>query len=429
MRARARRPSVRPTKLWVLDRGSALPVCARRAALRRLLVEMVELPLPPGLLWVPVDSRQPSYALRRVAICEEASGAMLQGHPYEAHFRAKLERCLSHAGAAGALHHATDPQQVVEEALSWRGRPPAKRGAGAQRGGGARPGARRGAHAAAAPPAGVQIYKAIFAGSVDGVQRFLDQGGPVDGYYRTEWGWEGVSSEWAWTQPTAGTTPLNYVATLLDVIGDDVAAQMARVLLDAGADPLCDDCLQQWFMPVHNAAANGGPLTVAELLLKDGDLANATTGEGQTTLFVAALCERPDDRRRVIKLLLEHGADTSFVEPFRGDTALHEYARRGLSAEVGMLCDNGANPLAKNNAGHTPCVAGEHTLDALLSSSAGGAGSSGDAGAWGSLSTVEREELVNGLTNTIQLLSRRALGMRAPKTSTGNHESRRGSYY
>ncbi|KAJ1640166.1 hypothetical protein T492DRAFT_7232 [Pavlovales sp. CCMP2436] len=32
-------------------------------------------------------------------------------------------------------------------------------------------------------------------------------------------GFQGVGSDWAWAQPTAGTTPLNYVCTLLDVIG------------------------------------------------------------------------------------------------------------------------------------------------------------------------------------------------------------------
>ena len=260
----------------------------------------------------------------------------------------------------------------------------------------------------AAPPLGVHVYRAILGGSVDGVRRYLEMGGIVDAYYRTEWGWEGVGSEWTWAQPTGGTTPLNYTARMLDVIGDDVAAQITRVLLDAGADPLCDDCLQQWFTPVHNAAANGGPLTVGELLRADRALADATTGEGQTTLFAAALCERPADRRRVVDLLLAHGASTAFVEPFRGDTALHEYARRGLHAEVALLCDHGADVVAQNNAGHTPCVAGEHALDALLTQGAGAASGSADAERWLTLSQQEREALINGLTDTISLLRARA---------------------
>lgn len=364
------------------------------------------MPLPPGLVWVPTPARPGASAdvrAPRVGICDELTGAVLAGHPYEGFFKAKLVRLRQGHVAA---HMQTDAQGLVEAALEWRGRaareaaeggappgapPPPPHAAARPAPPGAPPPSAR-AHAAEPPPA-VQCYQAVLGGSVDGVQLYLESGGVVDAFYREEMGWEGVGSDWAWTRPNMGTTPLNYAATMSDVIGDDVAAQITRVLLERGADPFRDDCRKEWYLPVHNAAANGARLTVEVLLGHDGALARATTGEGQSVLHTAALCERAEDGARVVELLLAHGADASFAEPFDEETPMHWFAARGREREVALLCNAGASPLAQSRAGHTPVRLSERKLDELLEGPAP-AGPEAQA----------REARVRGYTTTIDLL-------------------------
>jgi hypothetical protein len=428
-------PLLRPLGACLARAAAALPAdAAAEPRYLWLVVEMATVPLPPGLVWgAAAGGGGGGGGGGGALLLDEETGAALGGHPYAPFFRAKLERARHTPAAAHQL--LTDPHHLADGALAWRG-DDGDGGAGAGAGGHsgfdagvgvdagvgmpgsglARPRAAASARPAVRPPPpGLQVYQAILGGSPDGVQRYCDAGGAVDAYYRDEWGWDGVGPEWAWSRPTAGTTPLNYVCTLLDVVGDDVAAQMARTLLAAGADPFRDDCDARWFLPVHNAAANGGPLTLDALLVEHPDLASATTGDGQTTLFVAALCERPDDRRRVVERLLRPagggGADAGvkFVEPFAGETALHAYARAGYADEVALLCEAGADPRAQNDAGRTPAVEGERALEAVLAGIAaegGAGGSSAEAGGGDGLSTEQRLERVEGLTRAIEVLGR-----------------------
>jgi len=183
-----------------------------------------------------------------------------------------------------------------------------------------------------APLDAADVFRHCMSGSVAELRRFLDQGGHADTVYKGAYGWD-VGPDWGFTKPTDGITVLNYVATWTDVIGPRPAAEMARLLLRAGADPSRDDALDKWFTPLHNAVANGARDVAEAILEAHPECVNITTGDGRTPLHVLVLCDDNTDRQATLELLLRYEVALNFAEPFEGNTPLHAAAKEGC-AEV-----------------------------------------------------------------------------------------------
>ena len=65
-----------------------------------------------------------------------------------------------------------------------------------------------------------------------------------------------------------------------------------------------DDGQERWFTPLHNAVANGASQLVDVLLSFKPSAIALTTGEGQSPLHVAALCQDTELRRQTVEVLL-----------------------------------------------------------------------------------------------------------------------------
>jgi len=191
----------------------------------------------------------------------------------------------------------------------------------------------------------------------------LELGGHADTVYKSAYGWD-VGPDWLFTKPSDGTTVLNYVATWTDVIGPP-AAELVRMLLQAGADPRRDDGLEQWFTPMHNAVANGARDVVEVILQMHPEAVNYTTGDGRTPVFMLALCDDGVDRMATLNVLLKFNAKLDFAEPFEGNTAMHTLARAGFSEVVARLLEVGASAAIANEAGLTPLQEARKVLETL----------------------------------------------------------------
>ena len=141
--------------------------------------------------------------------------------------------------------------------------------------------------------------------------------------------------------------------------------------------------------PLHLAAQYDQP-EIAELLLANGADVNAQTASRFDSNFGGHLscCETPltlallsYHHKRVMELLVTHGADVNLASPLSraiernlpydvqfllvnganpdapiwgGGTAVHMAVVKGRLEILKMLLDYGANPNAKDDAGHTP---------------------------------------------------------------------------
>ena len=128
------------------------------------------------------------------------------------------------------------------------------------------------------------------------------------------------------------------------------------------------------FPPTLWTAASGGRTEEARKLLADGADVEEKGGPGgtplenaTTPLFGAAfLCGKPPywfevhtERISVVRLLLDHGADTSAQNRF-GWTPLFCAAIRGNEEVVHLLLDRGADVAAKSSSGWTPLHGASH---------------------------------------------------------------------
>jgi len=202
------------------------------------------------------------------------------------------------------------------------------------------------------PRESADVFRACMSGDVDEVRRFLAHGGYVDCVYKDSYGWD-VGPDWRFTQPSKEITPLNYVATWTDVVGEP-SAELVRLLLENSADPRRDDGQDAWYLPLHNAVANGAHDVVRVLLELHPDVVNLTTGEGQTSLHLLRLCDDATDRMVTLELLLAARAELDAQEPFEGNAPLHILAREGFVEVAARLLEAGASPNQTNNAGRTP---------------------------------------------------------------------------
>lgn len=128
--------------------------------------------------------------------------------------------------------------------------------------------------------------------------------------------------------------------TALHIAAEEGNVDMARLLLDAGADAEAKTRIGS-YTPLH-LAAGSAHLDVVEVLLRAGaDVAGETTNSGATPLHLAA---RAMAGERVVRALLEHGAAVNAVESAAGQTPLMFAASYGRVGSVRQLLRHGADP-------------------------------------------------------------------------------------
>jgi ankyrin repeat protein len=144
---------------------------------------------------------------------------------------------------------------------------------------------------------------------------------------------------------------------LYAVTGRRNAPRVARVLLEAGADPTDGESVFHAAERFHEEAL--------ELLLEFGVDLNFRGDWGNTPLYFLLrhwdLAEGPDELRRGMRWLLDHGADPNVLCGSERESALHVATRRGQPLEVAqLLLDHGADVDARRGDGRTAWLLARH---------------------------------------------------------------------
>ena len=150
-----------------------------------------------------------------------------------------------------------------------------------------------------------------------------------------------------------GETPLHLVSRgRYDNQDQEGGVGIVQLLLERDANVNAQD--KGHMMPLH-LACYYGKLEIARALLSHGASANSTKGElGQTALhLVLKGNRRGQDGIRIVRLLLEHGADVN-AQDSNKETPLHLASYYGEFAIVRALLIHGANPNGANIHGQTP---------------------------------------------------------------------------
>jgi ankyrin repeat protein len=116
---------------------------------------------------------------------------------------------------------------------------------------------------------------------------------------------------------------------LIQTFGRDTHIEIARLLLDSGADV---NASTSWGSTVLGDAAKDGNERMVELLLARGASINRSEHDGYTALSRAAM----NGHDRVVEILLAHGADVN-LKTKHGHTALTLALDRGNSRIVELL--------------------------------------------------------------------------------------------
>jgi ankyrin repeat protein len=124
-------------------------------------------------------------------------------------------------------------------------------------------------------------------------------------------------------------------------------------MLDEGANPSAVD--QSQSTALHYAAYHGDLILVTYLVAQKGVLIDARDNRGNTPAMLAAVADRDD----VLRVLIKAGADVK-LKGSDGGTMLHHAARKSNLAVVRTLLEFGANPKAIDSHGHTPSQLAEH---------------------------------------------------------------------
>jgi hypothetical protein len=144
-------------------------------------------------------------------------------------------------------------------------------------------------------------------------------------------------------------TPLHAARGNLDV---------ARLLIEFGADVNAIDSEKQRLMPLHSRAEHGDVEMVELLLWNGADVRTVSCMSTPLHCAVGGFQHAPPERWcEVAELLLEAGADVNAGSAANGDpnwTPLHHAAWRNHIAAVSWLLKQGADPTRVNKYGSTP---------------------------------------------------------------------------
>ncbi len=169
-----------------------------------------------------------------------------------------------------------------------------------------------------------EVADAAMRGDVDAVRRLLDASADVNGRPADVNARQGD-----------GATALHWAA-----YGGDV--ELARLLIDAGADPAAAN--RNGSTPLWLAATNGDTAMIQTLLDAGAD-PNESLPLGRTPLMLAARTGNPD----AVAVLLDHGADVNARETARGTTPLMWAADQGHADIASLLIARGADVGARSD--------------------------------------------------------------------------------
>uniref|UniRef100_A0A7S3NJJ8 Myosin motor domain-containing protein n=1 Tax=Aureoumbra lagunensis TaxID=44058 RepID=A0A7S3NJJ8_9STRA len=164
-----------------------------------------------------------------------------------------------------------------------------------------------------------------------------------------------AGEELAFMEPQRFMTPLSYVVTWCDVLGDRTDGLVRRLLLLRADATMDDGHVEVRFTPLASAVANGS-LPLARSLLHIGTDPDIQTSDGRTSLHLLNLAPE-SHRRSLLELLINAGASIDAKIQSTGDTPLHVAAKEGLIDVVSTLIEFQANTLLTNLAGLTPSEA------------------------------------------------------------------------
>lgn len=166
-------------------------------------------------------------------------------------------------------------------------------------------------------------------------------------------------------EPEREMTPLCYVVTWCDVLGEKAVERVVRRLLILRADPELDDGHPTVrFPPTASAVANGSVMIV-QTLLHSGASPDTRTSDGRALIHLLCLAASEKHRKALLEALVNAGADVNAAVPSTGDTALHLAAREGLIDVVLGLVEFEANTLQTNSSGLRPAEAALLELQGL----------------------------------------------------------------
>jgi ankyrin repeat protein len=134
-------------------------------------------------------------------------------------------------------------------------------------------------------------------------------------------------------------------------------AQIAKILLDAGADPALRDRTGR--TALHHAVKMREGASVVQMLARTGvDLNARAKDSGQNTPLLTAIEHYLEDKDRqetalVIRILIHLGADINAAD-VKGDTALAIAAAHNQPELIRLLIELGADPARRMGNGRTP---------------------------------------------------------------------------
>lgn len=142
--------------------------------------------------------------------------------------------------------------------------------------------------------------------------------------------------------------PSNENVTALYIAAQNGNIEILQRLLECKANT--EICSKSGYTPLHIAAKKGN-WEIVLILLKNGADVHAKTEDGETPLYLA--CQAKCDPK-LIKLILEYGADVNVQSTVDKYTPLHIASAYGTSTIVNMLIHAGAHVNVHTKANLTP---------------------------------------------------------------------------
>src|ERR1700682_2827622 len=149
----------------------------------------------------------------------------------------------------------------------------------------------------------------------------------------------------------ADVNALDLFGTPLHIAASRNSVDIAKVLIDGGANLEAEAVEDQKRAHPLHTAAQANAAKVAELLISRGAQVNARNADGATPLFVAA----SNGQAEVAEVLLKAGADPLAEDSLKYDTPMHVAAFYGRLNVVQLLFSHGVDVnLRSKHYGTTP---------------------------------------------------------------------------
>ncbi len=141
----------------------------------------------------------------------------------------------------------------------------------------------------------------------------------------------------------------NYDQTALHHASKNGNVQIAKILLDNGANSHINGRDRYGMTPLHHASINGCTSIIEMLLVQGANIHIATDTEHKNSLHYAS----KNDHYEAVTLLLQNGANID-ARDIRDNTPLHFACEEGHTQTITVLLKNGANVNLMNHDEKTP---------------------------------------------------------------------------